>query len=404
MARHWKSRQAGHTTPVFPRGLDRGAWAADPRSDEDAGFRHRCRAAKLGTMERMRDTVTRLLDWFARNARKLPWRVEPRDPYRVLVSELMLQQTQVDRVVPRFEQFVGRFPNLHALAGASEDEVLEEWSGLGYYRRARMLHRLALLVTSESAELPRAAAQLQRLPGVGPYTAAAVASLAHGEAVPVLDGNVVRVACRVLAFSGDPRGSVGRQQLTRWAHRLVAVGPPGRVNEALMELGATVCLPSNPACASCPLANECRAFDQGRTHAFPRPRPRRPPVRLRWVAACCIDGNGRWLARRITEGPILRGLWLPPIGELVDGKDPVDAARMLIPFEPEGRPELLPVVEHSITHRRILVTPIRWTVDQGTGCPAGDRWVMPGAEGVGTSSLFGKLIRVSDLCGTTGNE
>ncbi len=345
----------------------------------------------------MAETVPRLLAWFERSARSLPWRSEPRDPYRVLVSELMLQQTQVDRVVPRFDEFIARFPNLESLARASQDEVLGSWSGLGYYRRARMLHRLAVQVEADSGGLPSSSAELQELPGVGPYTAAAVASLAFGEAVPVLDGNVMRVASRVLAFGGDPRSAEGRSRLMPWLSRLVAVGPPGQVNEALMELGATICVPSNPDCESCPLSTRCEARSEGRPEAYPQPRKGRPTIRLQWVAACCLDHRGHWLVRRVVDGPILRGLWLPPIAVLTAGADPVEAARSVVSGLPARPPDLLPEVEHSITHRRIQVVPVRWKVSRERKTADGDRWVRPGSDDIPTSSLFHKLIITSDL-------
>ncbi len=341
--------------------------------------------------------VGRLLAWFGANARTLPWRSEPRESYRVLVSELMLQQTQVDRVVPRFEQFISRFPDLGALARATEDEVLGSWSGLGYYRRARMLHRLAQQVMAGSGRLPPSSDRLRKLPGIGPYTAAAVASLAFDEEVAVLDGNVMRVASRMIAFDGDPRSGAGRATLTRWLDPLVAVGPPGQINEALMELGATVCLPSNPDCDSCPLSSGCRARAGGRPEAYPEPRRTRPSVRVHWVAACCVDRRGWWLARRVVDGPILRGLWLPPIGALTAGEDPVAAAQSLIPVRLAGVPDVLPDVEHSITHRRIRVVPVRWRAADGRVRAATDRWLVPGSDAVGTSSLFHKLILASNL-------
>jgi A/G-specific adenine glycosylase len=341
--------------------------------------------------------VERLLEWFDRNARELPWRSEPRDPYRVLVSELMLQQTQVDRVVPKFREFVSRFPDFETLARADEEEVLSAWSGLGYYRRARSLHRLSRDVVAGGGRLPTTSDDLRQLPGVGPYTAAAVASLAFGERVPVLDGNVIRVASRVLAFDGDPRRASGRRTLGRFLEGLVAEGPSGRVNEALMELGATVCLPSAPSCGSCPLADGCRAAIEGRPTAFPRPRPGRPSVQLRWVAACCIDPRGRWLVRRIEDGPILNGLWLPPIGSISDGQNPVAAARELVAMPAETVPEVLAEVEHAITHRRIRVTPVRWRLAHSLQSAGVDRWIEPESVSIGTSSLFHKLREQSDL-------
>jgi len=263
-------------------------------------------------------TTRALVDWYRTCARDLPWRSEPRDPYLVLVSEIMLQQTQVDRVAPRFASFVERFPTFADLAAATEDEVLTAWSGLGYYRRGRNLHRLAREVAAGAGCLPRMASDLERLPGIGPYTAAAVASLAFGEAVPVLDGNVMRVGARVLAMETDPRSAAGRRRLETWVVGLMEGAPPGQVNEALMELGAVVCRPVDPDCAVCPFADRCGAKAEGRPEAYPPPRRRRAQVALRWVAACCVDREGAWLLRRIDEGPILRGLWLPPLAELED--------------------------------------------------------------------------------------
>lgn len=336
-------------------------------------------------------TARALVEWYRANARALPWRSDSRDPFHVVVSEFMLQQTQVDRVVPRFESFVARFPNFASLAAADEDEVVEEWSGLGYYRRARMLHRLAVAVADGGGDLPNSAAGLERLPGIGPYTAAAVASLAWGEKVPVLDGNTMRVGARVLALSCDPRSAEGRRRLRAWILDLMENERPGEVNEALMELGATVCTPVDPACHRCPLATGCAAKGLGRPSAFPQPRSRRATVSLRWVAACMVDPHGRWLVTRIDEGPILRGLWLPPLAVLEGGDDPVAAARRLVPHA-TGLPIAGPAIRHNITHRRIDVLPVRL---EGDGFdPPSDVWIWVDSRdpGVPTSSLFKKLV------------
>lgn len=337
-----------------------------------------------------------LLDWFAANARSLPWRDEVRDPYRVLVSEQMLQQTQVDRVVPRYLEFLARFPTLAALAVATEDEVVAAWSGLGYYRRARSLHRLAREVAAAGGVLPDSAAELERLPGIGPYTAAAVASLAHGEAVPVLDGNVLRVGARVLALDGDPRTAAGRAAITAWVRELMTGSAPGAVNEALMECGAQICTPSSPACGGCPLATDCRALAAGEPERYPPPRPRRVTEDHQWVAACCVGGDGRWLLRQVADGPILRGLWLPPFRPLAGGDEPLGAARELSPAPLVGQGEVLTPVRHAITHRRIVVVPVRLPVD--TWSPAaGWRWADPRNPDLPTSSLLEKILKINDL-------
>jgi len=331
--------------------------------------------------------------WFAVAARELPWRMEPRDPYRVLVSEAMLQQTQVERVIPRYRKFVARFPTLTALAAAPEEEVLEAWSGLGYYRRARQLHRLARAVAAAGGRLPRDPEALERLPGVGPYTAAAVASLAFGERVPVLDGNVLRVGARVLRLPGDPRAAAARRAVAAWALDLMEGADPGVVNEALMELGATVCRPRAPRCGACPLAPWCAARAAGAPERYPPPRRVRPPERVRWAAAVIRDGAGRWLLAPVTGLGVLEGLWLPPIAA-VDGGGPEAAAlRAARCGGTAARP--LPPVRHAITHRRIEVTPV--VLEGCRAAPEGWRWADPETPGLPTSSLLGKLAaRVAD--------
>jgi A/G-specific adenine glycosylase len=333
-----------------------------------------------------------LLEWYRKHARVLPWRQEPRDPYLVVVSEFMLQQTQVERVVPRFESFVRRFPGFDYLARAMEEEVLAEWSGLGYYRRARMLHRLAREVVERPNGLPQTTGELEELPGVGPYTAAAVASLAFSVAAPVLDGNVIRVGARVSADGCEPRSAEGRLKIESWVLELMEGESPGEVNEALMELGATLCTPFDPACDRCPIIAVCEAEKLGRQQDFPRPRKRRATQSLRWVAACVVDADGRWLVRRIDEGPILRGLWLPPLAELEDGADPVREAARLLPFDETLSAEKGPPVLHNITHRKIEVIPFRFDISSFE--PAGDewRWVDPNTPGIPTSSLLQKLV------------
>ncbi len=334
----------------------------------------------------------RLAQWFAKNARRLPWRTEPRDPYGVLVSELMLQQTQVARVAERYPAFLERFPSLEALAAAGEDEVVAAWSGLGYYRRARALHGLARRLSERGEELPATARELERLPGIGPYTAAAVASLAHGEAVPVLDGNVLRVGARVLEMEGDPHSAGGRRAVAVWVRQLMVGEAPNVVNEALMELGATVCTPASPRCDECPLGGDCGARAKGRQEAIPPPRAVRAPERHRWVAAVAVDSAGRWLLRRIDEGEVLRGLWLPPLEmRATPGMEAVTAAALLPFAEGEGR--TLPPVRHAITFRRIEVRAVVFRVDEPMVPPPGWRWENPVSVPVPTSSLLVKLHR-----------
>jgi len=347
-----------------------------------------------------------LVDWFGEHARSLPWRTEPRDAYRTLVSEIMLQQTQVDRVAPRFVEFVQRWPDLKALASASEDDVLKMWSGLGYYRRARMLHRLAReVVESGRDRLPQDLQAMRALPGIGDYTAAAVGSLAFGLSAPVLDGNVQRVVARMTAFEGDSRTSSAQSRMKIWVRNLFKGRHPGVINEALMELGATVCTPSRPRCEACPLARECKGHKAGRPGDYPAPRKTRATERMTWVAACFVDPEGRWLLRRVQEGPILRGLWMPPLADL-EGK--ADAAKVAMGLGPEGlRPgngQVFGPVRHSITHRRIQVVPVLMSVSHADFPAETWQWSRPGEVDGGTSSLFEKFHKAIEYKGKASQK
>lgn len=337
-------------------------------------------------------TTPSLAEWYRSAARVLPWRRQPRNPYHVLVSEFMLQQTQVDRVVPRFESFVRRFPSFESLADASEDEVVAEWSGLGYYRRARMLHRLAREVAQRRDGLPTSASELVNLPGIGPYTAAAVASMAFGEAAPVFDGNIARVGARVLGMEGDPRAAGRRRRIEGWVLELMAGHRPGEINEALMELGATVCAPVDPTCSQCPLGPACEAKRLGRQGDFPRPRRRRTAVSMRWAAACVVDSSGRWLVQRVEEGPVLRGLWLPPLARVQDDEEPATVAAQLVAGLEVSAAAVLAPVRHHITHRKIDVIPVRFDIAEPKRAPETWRWIDPLDVSVPTSSLLAKLV------------
>jgi A/G-specific adenine glycosylase len=213
-----------------------------------------------------------LLEWYAQNRRDLPWR-SSQDPYAIWVSEIMLQQTRVAVVTERYRAFLARFPTLVSLALAREEEVLALWSGLGYYRRARMLHRAAQFVANHyQGNLPASSEALRALPGIGAYTAAAIASIAHGERVAVVDGNVERVLCRLQGWEASTRkdGAALRRKVDILAAQLVDPARPGDFNQAIMDLGATVCLPRNPRCPECPAAGECKTRGEHRTS--PRPR------------------------------------------------------------------------------------------------------------------------------------
>jgi A/G-specific adenine glycosylase len=335
-----------------------------------------------------------LLDWYDRHRRPLPWR-ESADPYRVWVSEVMLQQTRAETVVPYFGHFLARFPTLAALAAAPLEEVLACWSGLGYYRRARSLHRAARDLQAAGSGVPRTLAELRRLPGVGDYTAAAIASLAFGAAVPVLDGNVARVVARLLDEPGDPRRPPVRRRLLAHATTLLVPGRAGDSNQALMELGATLCTPRSPACPRCPLLPECAAAAAGRAAAIPPPRLRRPAQRVERLAVVVARDDRVLLVRREDGSPFLAGTWELPWVEAV--KDAAaDLARRY-----GGRWRLGPplgLVRHTITHRRLRVEVRSATVDGETavaeGVAAG--WFDAAARrALPLSSLVGKVLRVA---------
>lgn len=227
----------------------------------------------------------KLLAWYDRNRRDLPWR-RTRDPYAIWVSEVMLQQTQVKTVIGRYAHFLRRFPTVRALARARESDVLHAWQGLGYYSRARRLHQAAQAMHERhQGRVPADHQALLGLPGVGAYSAGAVASIAFGERVPVVDGNVIRVLARLFALRGDPGRAPLRMRLWEIAAELVSKSRPGDFNQALMELGATLCTPRDPDCTRCPLRRECRGLEQGSVRTLPEIPARERATAVRVAAA-----------------------------------------------------------------------------------------------------------------------
>ncbi|HEU5350281.1 MAG TPA: A/G-specific adenine glycosylase [Terracidiphilus sp.] len=279
----------------------------------------------MGWLDKEREMIEamrwRLLDWYGDNQRNLPWRGSA-DPYAIWVSEIMLQQTRVAVVVERYAAFLSRFPTLQSLAAAPEQDVLALWSGLGYYRRARMLHRAAqFVVENHAGRLPATAAELRLLPGIGIYTAAAIASIAHSERVAVVDGNVERVLCRLYGWEAPARAgsSLLRRRIQAEADKLVDPRRPGDFNQAIMELGATVCTPRNPHCLACPLAAECATRGEHRTG--PRPRMLSQQVScalvLRAGHPSALAAREVLLEQRSAEQTVMPGLWeLPVLGEV----------------------------------------------------------------------------------------
>ena len=302
--------------------------------------------------------VRALLKWFPRHRRPLPWR-RRRTPYRIWVAEVLLQQTRVSQAVPYYERFIRRFPTVSALARASEEQVLKAWEGAGYYARARHLHQAARQLRRErGGELPHRADALQQLPGVGPYIAAAVASLAFQEPVVALDSNGLRVLARWTLERGDPHRAAVHERLRRWAIARLPAGRSGEFNEGLMELGETICLPRRPDCAQCPIARHCRARqelpDPG---VLPSRRPGR--VKPRVVAAVvAVTRGGRWLVLRRPSTGLLGGLWEFPGGKVASRETPVAAAGRELWEETgltAGPLEDLGVFHHEYSHFRVAL-------------------------------------------------
>jgi len=301
-----------------------------------------------------------LLDWFKLHGRTdLPWQRQP-TPYRVWVSEIMLQQTQVGVVIPYFERFMARFPDLPALAAADQDEVLSLWSGLGYYARARNLHRAArTLMQQQGGLFPQDIDQLQALPGIGRSTAGAILSLALGRRHPILDGNCKRVLARCYAVAGWPGRSSVLAELWRLADRLTPADDAAAFNQAMMDLGATLCTRSAPSCSRCPLAAHCLAFQQGRADAYPEPKPRRHhPVRQTRMLLVS-DADGRILLQRRPPSGVWGGLWVPP--ELGAGQEAADWCRIHLGCG-IARLEILPPRRHTFTHFQLDIQTLAvWT-------------------------------------------
>lgn len=319
-------------------------------------------------MERVRPAPgtpgRRLVRWFRRHGRDLPWRRRP-TPYRVWVSEVLLQQTRVAEAAPYFDRFIDRFPTVRVLAHARREEVLKVWEGAGYYGRAHRLHGAArTIVERYGGVVPRAEADLRDLPGFGPYIAAAVASLAYGAPVVALEANGRRVAARLFLERGDVRqAAVARRlvgRLTEWLPRDDA----GRFNEALMELGETICTPRRPNCPVCPLQLECRAYRE-----LPDPSGLPTAVRPRAVphltaAVVVVERNGRWLIRRRPPTGLLPGLWELPGGKPQPGESLAEAARRELKEETGLRARhLVPVgvVHHRYSHFSVALHIYRTT-------------------------------------------
>jgi A/G-specific adenine glycosylase len=312
------------------------------------------------TQHEVADLARVLNRWYAANRRDLPWRPplgksRPIEPYAVLVSEFMLQQTQVATVSDYFRRFMEAFPNLAALAVASEHNVLRLWQGLGYYSRARNLHATAKRILADfGGRIPSGVDELTALPGIGRYTAGAIASIAFDRRTPILDGNVARVLCRLEKIQTDPREPKTVKRLWMLAEKILPKHRCGQFNSAMMELGATLCTPRQPQCPRCPVRHFCQAATAGLQETIPLPRKSRPtPILTRWTV--CVHRNNRWLLERRPLSGRWAGLWQFPT---IEADHVAPAANSI------GRQIGLPIrdlreigqIHHTLTHRRYVFT------------------------------------------------
>jgi A/G-specific adenine glycosylase len=318
----------------------------------------------------------KLLAWFAEFQRDLPWR-RTKDPYRIWLSEIMLQQTRVAAVIPYYERFLQHFPDVKALAEAPEQEVLRLWAGLGYYSRARNLQKAAQQIVAEhDSRFPDTPAKALELSGIGAYTAAAILSIAYAKRLAVLDGNVARVIARLGTIRGNLRSGSQWQQLQKKADELLAPNAPGDWNQALMELGATVCTPRSPRCLLCPLAEFCEARKLGLVQLIPEKRTKRANVQITLAALVLVDPEERTLLLAPNKGEkahtepdvaaLLSGMWHFPTIQVQ--RDATEELHTLAgTFDPSGQRlgfkiRALPQARHTVTYRQISVLPFRMEV------------------------------------------
>lgn len=362
----------------------------------------------------MTDLVPRLLDWFNRAARRLPWR-QTLDPYGIWISEIMLQQTQVKTVIPYWQRWMQELPDVRALAHAPPERVLKLWEGLGYYSRARNLQKAArIIVDQHRGRFPNDWAEVLALPGIGRYTAGAITSIAHNQPAPILDGNVIRVLTRLFGLGGDPRQKATNRRL--WSLATAAVNQAARLpapsglpfpvsgacsalNQSLMELGALVCTPKLPRCPECPLHDSCQARATGRAGQLPNLRPRAKATERQQIAFA-LESRGRWLVRKRPAGSVNAHLWEFPSFELPIRRsrnpDPVEVLHRELRIRASSLTPL-PMIRHSITRYRITVTPFlgRLThIPQDQPLVDGQSWhTAPEIEALALTSAHRRLWR-----------
>jgi A/G-specific adenine glycosylase len=352
-----------------------------------------------------------LLAWFAQFQREMPWR-QTRDPYRIWLSEIMLQQTRVAAAIPYYERFLERFPNVETLAAAQEEEVLRLWAGLGYYSRARNLQKAAkLIVAKHNGSFPSDSAETLALPGIGTYTAAAILSIAYQKKHAVLDGNVARVIARLDAIRGDLRANGTWQTLQKSADHLLQEHSPGDWNQAMMELGATLCTPRSPQCLLCPVGEFCEARKQGLADLIPEKRTKRSTIEITLASLVLVDPRGKTLllappkSARKSAGPddvhtLVSRMWHFPTVAVQHGR----AVAVLTKFAQESlfgarkfEMELGPLkkVRHAVTYRSITVLPFRLEIKKFPKVSGAKVLPLADLSAVAISNLTRKVARAA---------
>jgi len=323
----------------------------------------------------MLDSTTvsaRLLAWYGRSGRDLPWR-NNRDPYRIWLSEIMLQQTTVTAVIGYYQRFLQKFPTVELLSAAPLEDVIDLWAGLGYYSRARNLHAAAKTVVQQfHGHFPKDVAALQQLPGVGRSTAGAISALAFDRCAPILDGNVRRVLCRLFALQQPPRSAAAEKQLWQWSEQLTPVQQVHDYTQAIMDLGATVCLPRKPLCDQCPLLKLCRAHKLGLEQKLPlKAETKKIPTRRE--VALLIDHQGRYLVRRRMASGFLGGMWEFPTLSLNTNEDPEQKLVLLLTdFSLEGIAKQIGTIQHIYSHFRLQSNAYYLKIDTYTHIAEGE--------------------------------
>jgi A/G-specific adenine glycosylase len=324
----------------------------------------------------------------------------------------MLQQTTVAAVIPYYSRFLEAFPDVSSLARAPEELVLRQWSGLGYYRRARNLQTAARSIVAAGGEFPGTARELERLPGIGAYTAAAIASIAFGEAVPVVDGNVMRVVARLHAMRGNPNSAKGKRMIAESVGEMLDPDRPGDSNQALMELGATICTPRSPNCAACPWSQSCAAHRSGKELSYPELPPRPAPIEVHAVAVRVLDRSRRILLVQIPAGEVNGGQWELPTAEIARGEHAVLLGSPPAPWSSDERrrrarvalerrwrlrfelADAIASVRHTITRHRITVTLFDAQFASGAVCDSSP-------SGSESNTRWSTIDRLADLPLTT---